>query len=276
MPNRKYILPARLRNAATACLLAVTLLLAGCASSKKNVRTDAGQEGRTTGVLGDVTSRYTPWTETELSGKLHAEGSPLSPSLKVYMKRGERLVLSARAPFVGEVVRLDLSNDSLFAVNKLKKVYCRESAERLQEVYPTICSELQSFLLGRIVVPGQGELSAGNIENVTIGIEDEMRRITPKLDLPIDALEFYYLVDPEGRLDSMVVNGENGKPFLTLDYDWKQNGAVDITATTSKKGKPFVVELDFDAPRTDGKAPSPFRLGGGYRQVGIKDFIKSF
>lgn len=264
----------RLKGTAMACLAAMMLILAGCASSKKNVNVPA--PGPSTGVLGDVTSGYTPWTETGISGKLHAEGLPLSPSVKIYMERGERLVLSARAPLVGEVVRVDLSSDSLFAVNKLKKVYCSESAERLQEIYPTLCSELQSLILGRIVVPGKGELSAANIGDVTIEVMDEMRRITPKFESPLDGVALYYLVDAEGRLSDFTVEGEGGKTLLNLKYEWKKDGATDITATTSKKGKPFIVELDLDAPDPGSRAPSQFKTGSGYRRTGITEFIKSF
>ncbi|MDE6717205.1 MAG: DUF4292 domain-containing protein [Muribaculaceae bacterium] len=264
------------RSGHTLLSIILVVALSACAS-KKNVVTDTvyNPSDSRAAIIADALGKYTDWTSARVNGKLKESSLPVNPSLKIYMKRGTDLTLSASAVFVGEVFRLELTKDSLFIVNKLKKEYCKESGEKLKEIYPTLCEELQSLLLGRMIVPGSGPLSESNISKVEITMENEMRKVAPSLgDLPI-APSAFYMLDSQGRITDLVVEGESGRRIFAMDYDWKGDGGVDLTAVVSKKGKPMEIEIDLDKPQWGAQPLSPFKLGGGYKRVSLKDFLKS-
>lgn len=260
-------------------ILAMTFFSA-CASKKSVAGTTAVSptaiSNPKVALVEDALNQYKDWNSAQVNGKIRMESLPVSPSVKIYMKRGKELIISASAILVGEVFRLELNEDSLFIVNKLKKVYCKESGEKLQTVYPTLCEELQSVFLGRMIVPGNGTLSASNIDRVAIDMEKDLRKVSPDLgEFPID-VNAYYLLDNQGRIESLTVEGEAAQQIFFLGYDWKGNGGVDLDAVVSRKKKsPFKVEIQLDAPKWEAAPLSPYKLGKGFKRVGLQDFFKS-
>ena len=264
---------------ATVLLLCMMICLGGCASKKSaagstSVPTAPANDSRIV-LLQDALERYTDWITAQLSGKIHLESLPVSPSVKIYMKKGKELTISASAILVGEVFRAELTEDSLFIVNKIKKVYCKEGGEKLRQIYPTLCEEVQSLLLGRMIVPGNGALSKANISKVNVEMENEIRKVIPQLgDFPID-VEAFYLLGRDGRLSDLIVEGKAGKRLFSMNYQWKGNGGSDITAEVKHKNKPMEVEISLDAPKWGASPLSPYKLGKGYKKVGIQEFFKS-
>lgn len=82
--------------------------------------------------LNIIISSYTPWQSVELNGKLQMERLPLTPSVRIYMEYKQKIFISVRAPFVGEVGRVEIDSTQVVAVNRLKKCMCRNP--------PAICS----------------------------------------------------------------------------------------------------------------------------------------
>lgn len=228
-------------------------------------------------ALDEILAHYKPWEICEITGKLRADGLPLSPSVKMYMKRGTDLVISVRAPFIGEVIRLDLDSNNLLLVNKLKKVYCQESVDNLMRIYPGLCGDLQSLFLGRIVVPGYGELSYANEGQVIIALasEGDMMVVPGLDDLPMDVM-LAYLTDNSGVLERIVVQDETRRTVFEMSYDIDSKGNTELSADISKKGKVTHVEIDLNAPVAGGSKPAPFSPSDKYKRVGIKEFLKSF
>lgn len=262
-------------------LVVAVLILSflGACASKKNVAVDTvpGQyiESKPSKV-DDALKLYKDWNSAQISGKIHVPSLPVTPSVKIYMKKGKELTISASAIFVGEVFRVELTEDSLFIVNKLKKVYCKESGDKLQEIYPTLCEELQSILLGRMIVPGNGTLSPANVSKVNVEMEKDMRKVIPQLgDFPLEVNAFY-LIDGIGRVSNLMVEAEANRPLFSLSYDWKGNGGSDIEAVVTKKNnKPLRIEINLDAPKWGAGPLSPYKLGKDFKRVGLKEFFKS-
>ncbi len=116
--------------------LVAAISFSACAS-KKSLTTDTATynpKDARAAAIADALGSYTDWTQLRMSGKLRISSLPVTPSLKLYMKKGQELTISASAILVGEVFRVELNRDSLFIVNKLKKVYCKESGEKLREI----------------------------------------------------------------------------------------------------------------------------------------------
>lgn len=229
-------------------------------------------EPERSGVLDRIISLYTPWQKLLLNGKLRDAGLPLTVSLKVYMEKGKRILLSARAPFVGEALRIDLSQDSLIIINKMKKTYCRESAEGLLDFYPGAIDDFQSLLLARLVVPGEGELSPSNQSLVDIGVSGEGFLIMPHDDGDPSALLFGYQTDYLGRLESQTLSIKDKE--LSINYSHSRSGDYTIRILLSGLRHDFKATLDFDVPLPFDTLPAPANITSKYRRVPIREVLK--
>ena len=73
--------------------------------------------------------------------------------------------------------RADVDTDSVLVVNKLAKTYAREPVQRLLEFYPYFIGDVQSLLLGRIIILGAGELDLHNALNGKIRVKRQRCRL---------------------------------------------------------------------------------------------------
>lgn len=236
-------------------------------------------------LMNVVLPEYTSWKTAELTGKLRLESLPLTPTLKIFMRRDSLLSITVRAPFVGEVGRIQITRDSLLAINKMKKVYCSESLGDLRYEYPKFIGDLQSLLLGRIVVFKSGQLSQRNADFIDINvvegdsllIENTRWSLTfPKNRTEYDEFGYEYQVCGNGRIASLCADVQSLDVQLRMDFDYL-NPKTDMTVTYIKEEEPkFMVSLLLDAPVWEAKVPTPVRINNKYRQVSISQFIKSF
>lgn len=61
-------------------------------------------------AVDSISSGYdSEWLALSMQGKLSFTGLPIRPNVKIYMKRGESIIMSARAPIFGEVARVEIS-----------------------------------------------------------------------------------------------------------------------------------------------------------------------
>ncbi len=223
-------------------------------------------------AIENIINRHTPWQKLLLNGKLRDAGLPLSVSLRIYMENAKRILLSARAPFVGEALRIDLSCDSIIIINKMKKTYCRESAEGLLDFYPGAIADFQSLLLARLVVPGEGELSQENRGLIEIGQGEDGYIILPKADDNPSALFFAYRTDAEGRLSSQTLAIKDKE--LSINYSYSRNGAYVMRLLLSGLRRDIRATLDFDTPAPFATMPAPASITNKYRRVSIGEVLK--
>ncbi len=240
-------------------------------------------------ALDTILSRYNDWQTIDMSGKLRANGLPVSLSLKLYMEKGSDIILSVRAPFVGEAGRIEICGDSITAVNKMKRVFCQESLSGILSSYPGFIQDLQSLLLGRIIVFGAGELSFANANLMEIGIRENdsgWQLIQPGIGEMISGLSFAFITDSAGRLSDLALNlslvsdSEEGAVTKTLNYGLGYSYPSSNMDITIYKGfgedVNEIAVLDFNSIKWGGSRPSPLKIDGRYRQVGVKDFFRSF
>ena len=88
------------------------------------------------------------WNDLSMQGKLSFDGLPMSVSVKLYMKRGESIILSARAPIFGEVARVEVCQDSIVFINKHTRTYNVQSLTGLNVDAKAYLCDLQDILLG--------------------------------------------------------------------------------------------------------------------------------
>lgn len=237
-------------------------------------------------ALDSILPKYHAWGAAELSVKLHTAGLPLSPTLKIYMKKGTDIDISVRASFLGEVGRLTLSNDSILAVNKMKKVYVCESLSGIKYDYPDIIDNIQSFLLGRVIVMKAGELAARNadfldftevVDNDSILSEIKRWSLTfPKGRSETDEFGYEYIVNSNAQIESLALDAS--QIDLSLRMECSNSGYrrdADILIRL-REDKNFEAYLEFEPTKWGVQAPEPMVITDKYRQVNFQQFMNSF
>lgn len=235
---------------------------------------DAMDRDTTREILALIEESSMPWERVELSGKLKSSYLPLSPSVKVYMENGTRLDLSVRAPFLGEVGRIQATADTIVAVNKMKKVYWSASMSELSEKYPGGLELLQSLLLGRMVIFGEGVIGEDMGAMVSIYPDgEEGWLLMPRQEHQVSGARYGYVAGALGETLALIVERENSEDYLQVDYDWKKNGKYDLIAELVIGKKLIDATLQFDTPKWDALPMSPIAVDSKYRRVEIKEFF---
>lgn len=215
------------------------------------------------------------WEQLSMQGKLSLEGLPVSPAVKIYMKRGETLVLSARAPIFGEVARLEVCQDSVTLINKHSKKFWSRDIRQATQDHPSIIADLQDLLLGNIVIPGHGpltpDLQAGCRISETV---DGNLFIYPGPDLQYRGLEYGFVASPEDfALQTVAVLIPDRDAVVSLDYLF------------GDKGWTLALGVDLGKSGLDGELllgypdynPSPLSLtnaGAKYSRTDLKQLLK--
>lgn len=125
-------------------LTLLLMLAAGVSSAMAQTPADS-IDGRTE-ALNAILPNYIDWQTAAMSGKLRMKKLPVSPSVGIFMRRNETISISVGASLLGEVGRIDIEGDTLLAVNKMKRVYCKESLAGIKYDYPDIIGDIQSLL----------------------------------------------------------------------------------------------------------------------------------
>ena len=284
-------------NIGMAMLLFLSSLLPSCKSSSaaQSGSTRSGEEALSgtfpqsvlldsvrSAALATILPAYTDWQTAEISGKLRMNKLPISPTIKIYMKKGEEISISVRASLLGEVGRIEIAGDSVIAVNKMKRVYCTESISGIKYDYPDLIADIQSLLLARAVVLRAGELSPLNADFLDFtplsSISPSWLLSYPKGRTEDDEFGYEYRINAQGQTERLLIDLSTGDHdfSLALDYTYPSSG-FDMNISFSSDGsKKFNALVDFDNVKWEAKAPAPLNLGSRYTRLGIKQFIKSF
>ena len=177
------------------------------------------------------------------------------------------------APFLGEVGRVEITPETLTAVNKYNKTYVRESMTNLMGIYPGLLGNLQSLFLARMVILGQGEFNLENLDEVIFApIEDGQWVLMPKDEE--SQLKYGYVVLPNGRTGALFGFLENRPENVTLAYGY--NGGMQMNVEIDKgKGKNITGTLDFSSVKWGGNPMSAINLDR-YRKVSLAQFVKNY
>lgn len=225
-------------------------------------------------VLAAVANRQTPWQKVELSGKLKSDLIPVSPSIKIYMENGRRMDFSIRVPFLGEVGRIQADADTIVAINKMKKIYWGASMSELSSRYPGGIELLQSILLGRVALFGEGPVGENMADLISIYPDDEDGwLLMPKDKYQVKGTRYGYVVGPDGEDVSLVIERDNSDDFLQFDYDWKKNSKYDLFLQLAFGSKEIEAAIEFNAPDWNALPMAPIAVDRKYRRVEIKEFL---
>lgn len=216
--------------------------------------------------------RYTGWEKATFEGKVRCDRLPISPMVKIYAERNKLLQVSVRVPILGEVGRLKITPDSCLIVNKLKKTYCSESISDLTRQYPGLVNDIQSLLLGRVVILGVGELDTSNLRHIKMKpVESDKWIILPKNQIFEGKVSYGYVILPNGRTSVLYGMMEGTDNNVTVEYTYPGNTMNMKLTTHTPKGN-VEVTLDFTSVRWGG-TPMPGVNLSKYKQVGIRQLL---
>ncbi|MBD5312140.1 MAG: DUF4292 domain-containing protein [Muribaculaceae bacterium] len=229
-----------------------------------------------TNLTDSILVGYTDWETVELNGKLRMEGLPLTPSVRIYMVRDSSVSISVRAPFVGEVGRLETNLDSVTAINKMGRTY--SSYAVADSPVPVDVSTLQCLLLGRINIPGRGQLNVDTapLLDIYVAEETDNRLLLPKHDAEIEGCSYGFVTDAGGELDAVIVTVDStDNDSVTAEYN-RNGDATDIDVLAAIGERIYVARLELKAPKWNTEGFAPIAPGVKYRCLSFRDFLKSF
>lgn len=275
----------RLPRLQTLGLLLITLtalLASSCRSGRNAAGSNTGDYSQNTGktlsqsqlktMLNSLSDSYGTWSDVKIPLTLRLK-SPKKISIggTLTMQRDRSVHLSLR--FLGmEVASLMVTQDSIFALYKLERLYFAESISDLLGGFPATVGNVQDLLLGRAFILGDTPLApsrctlAGNSENWTI--------------TPSGMSYAFTLSTPTGNLESLTVTPGSRKP-LTAEYTDFATGPVGPFAATTllsaTGGKTTLsAQLELNARRAEWNtgATKNWSTPKGYTRIKAADILK--
>lgn len=228
-------------------------------------------------IVNKILNGYTEWQSASFTGKLRTSmlKLPVSPTVKIYMEKGELLQLSVSAPFIGEVGRAEITPSEVLVVNKYKKTYVRESAEAAMSRDRGLLDEVQSLLLGRIVILGKGELSMGLLKDVLFERENNGEWIVvPNREGEESVLQYGYVVNSNGRTQVLYGMMQGRTETATLTYDYA-GGGMELGLDLQLPKNRIEGQLDFSSVKWGGNRMSSINLDR-YQKVTFPEFVTNY
>lgn len=155
----------------------------------------------------EITSNYTDWTSAAWSGKLKSKMLPISVSVKTYLLKDSLVMLSMRAPLMGEVARIEFDRKKILLVNKMKKWYVELDLTSLKDIAAIGFNNLQDIMIGRVTLMGIGTLSAANSGYASIySVGNQDWLVSASIPIGPEQIDYGYAVDSAGQILDMIVN----------------------------------------------------------------------
>ncbi len=215
------------------------------------------------------------WTDLTMQGKLSLDALPMSVSVKIYMKRGESIILSASAPFFGEVARVEANQDSITLINKHTRCYNVQPLDGLDVDRRAYLSDLQDVLLGQVAFPGHGRLTAENaLSSQWIALPTSEVLLYPSASLQTAGTEYGFVIDSlTWQLRSFVLMLQQTGIVLETKYLYGEKGwTLGLEINLPKKKMSGEVQLSY--PVYDGKPLEFTGLWSKYKKVDFKQLMK--
>lgn len=226
-------------------------------------------------IVDSIAGRYYEWDRLSMSGKLSSPMLPISPSIKIYMEKGKLLIISAAAPIVGEVARIEIDNNEALIVNKWSDTYTTVSSDRIERICPGGLEAMQNLFLGRITILGSGELSAKNSDEIEIySVDDLAWMILPNQDMENGSFVYVYFADAAScLLERFAVISADGLGNVESTYTWgKKDMTMNWSAEIGKGTLQATLKLNY--PDASAKKISRIELGSKYRKVDPRGILK--
>jgi len=234
------------------------------------------RESEVSSALDSICSNYPEdWSELSMEGKLSFEGLPVRPTVKIYMKRGESVILSARAPIFGEVARVEMSNDSVTFINKHSRKYMSVNLQRYSSMCPGMMADIQDILLGYVAYPGHGRLTEQLAEKSDwIDDEDDAVLLMPRAELQYPGMQYGFVLNPQDYgMSNVVMALIKNEMIIEMSYIYGDRGWT-WAFEVEKGNRPVGGELQLSYP---DYVPTPLqftKVGDKYQRTDLRGLLK--
>lgn len=232
-----------------------------------------------------MVATYKPWHSISVPVKVELK-SPAKMSLsgRAYMVNDSVIHVSMR--LLGfEVAVLHVTSDSIYCVDKVRKMAIVEGLDRLSAGSGVTLGQLQSLMLGRAVVPGDNSMISRKSKSVklseaTDGTDNWMVTARAKGRF---AYTCVFDVDAKDNQVGTVEVVVPGHKTVSCSYnDWTaceigwMPGSVSCDVTIASKRLDATLRYTPSSLRVDrDDLPSFSRPGKGYRYIGAADLLKT-
>ena len=257
------------------------VLLVGCKSTLNTTSSSTAitktEEAFFTSVLDNALRFNT------LSARLNLDFSgsqqEFSSRVQVKMRYNDRIQLSIQ-PLLGiEVLRIELSNDSIKILDRLNKRYVSDNYNKLKNELAIDFNfqNLQALLTNRIFIPGESRVSKNHYRQFRVRKNNNTAEFQWK---DSNGAFLTFLADGEEKLLSTKIEHENQK--LTFEYSRFQtvnNQLFPLRMTallTSGDDIQGTAILAFSTPEINSPLTFDFSIPSGFSRVALEQLINSF
>ncbi len=234
-----------------------------------------------------ITSDYKDWTSATWQGKLKSDMLPLTVTMKVFLEKDKNILLSFRA-FIGEVLRIEIDKERVLVVNKFKKRYWEGDIKTINLLMPSIYESIQSMLIGRGFIIGEGELSVKNAAKAEVyDLNEDYVLVAPLLPEKFENYTYGFALNNQGKLNNVVmsyskvqenpdncdlVNVSNIMELLA-DITYTDNGKASADVNFTLQGVNLKGTIEADPIEWDVKGFSRIEIGNNYRRCSFKECL---
>ncbi len=214
------------------------------------------------------------WEQLSMQGRLQFDGLPMRLNVKVYMERGKSVLISARAPILGEVARVEILGDSITLINKSSRTYHVISLAPVASGMPGVLADVQDLLLGQMAFPGHGRLTPDLAKQARwIGMPDAKTIVFPDETLQPPGSQCGFVLDEVMQLSAFAIALMQAQLEVQTSYLYGEDGwtlGIDIVL----KGKAMHGSLELSYPDYAPTPLKPTSLGKQYRKVDFRELMK--
>ncbi len=263
-------------------ILIVLLLSASCKTSKKVADTD---DFVSTLSLNDrynyLVEGYSEWNNLYMPVKVKLIApKKMSLSARVTMNRDKNILFSLR--FLGmEVGNIYVTEDSIFAVDKLHNYYLAESIDGVFKDYDVAMSDIQNLLLGQVFMQGQGTLKKNMRKKIEVSEVDNDWFITPKKQ-PQDINYFFTLDKDDNNLSKLSIKHVSF-PQVECRYGKFEKSVIGLVAgSTTISGQlgstPIEVTIEWNQRQCEWNFSKERKWiqPKGYVRISAEQLLKAF
>lgn len=219
------------------------------------------------------------WTDVTVPVKLQLSSpASLSVSGRARMVRGRSVDISLRVLGM-EVAQLYVTNDSVYALYRLKKQYIAEGIRQAVGKFPVNLDNLQDLLLGRVFVLGHQSLADVPMKALDISREGDGWNVIPK-DAPSD-MSYGFRLSEAALLERFVAYALDNSLVTTVGYSGYVSTpsglAAREVAVEVVKGRRTItagIEWRWDDAKWDTGVKSEWSRPRGYTRLESKDLLK--
>lgn len=263
------------RNFRILIVFVAILALWSCSSSRRSA--GGGKEtGGDTAALLPVLADKGNWQTMKIPVNVSLR-EPVSARINATMilERGKEIRLSFRY-FGMEVAAASITDDSIKAYVKIKKIYLSESLSSLLGGFPVTVDNIQSLLLGRLFQPGS---AVPDYKRCIISREGSSGFIVEPVE-PLRGLECLFTAQSDpAMIRSLSVSypgGYNADASYSYSRDFRGAVPDDLSLSGRKGDRSFDFRLSYSTGSIDRSAssPAPFTIPSGYNRVALSSLVR--